>query len=87
MHHPDTRAELNETAAPPSSRVGHGPHEPRFRKLPRCRYGVYSPSSAPDGYQADCGEPAEYEITWDDGAPPLLACELHARAVEDAGGA
>jgi hypothetical protein len=84
MHYPDTRAELDETAAP-ARRTPMSPHEPRFRKLPRCRYGVYAPSAAENNYVADCGEPAEYEVTWDDGTPPLLACELHARTVEEAG--
>jgi hypothetical protein len=81
MHHPDTRAELNETAAPPSPRVGHSPHEPRFRKLPRCAARVRHLG----GSEAPCGEPAEFEITWDDGTPPLPLCDLHARAVEAAG--
>ena len=56
--------------------------DPVFRRLPRCAHGVCDPGNAPDGYESDCGEPAEWEVRFPDGV--MLVCDRHAREIEEA---
>jgi hypothetical protein len=55
---------------------------PAFRRLPRCRYGVYDPGRPEDGYESDCGEPAAWEVIYP-GAVPFPLCDRHARELEE----
>lgn len=53
------------------------------RALPRCQYGVYSPSAFDNGYCADCGEPAIEYLWWGDESHGLFVCEEHCEKVCD----
>lgn len=60
---------------------------PKIEKLKilRCTFGVPNSSAYEDGFLEDCGEPAEFSITWpgEENDKPFYVCECHAQKIEE----